>query len=68
MSSRASALELAREVLRGLDCWVVGGAVRDELLGGPPSTDLDLVIAGEVAPAARSAGPRGRREGLLALG
>jgi tRNA nucleotidyltransferase/poly(A) polymerase len=54
MSSRASALELAREVLRGLDCWVVGGAVRDELLGGPPSTDLDLVIAGEVAPAARS--------------
>jgi len=53
MSSRASARELAREALRGLDCWVVGGAVRDELLGSAPSTDLDLVIAGEVAPAAR---------------
>jgi tRNA nucleotidyltransferase/poly(A) polymerase len=54
MSSRASALELAREALRGLQCWVVGGTVRDELLGGAPSTDLDLVIAGEVAPAARA--------------
>jgi poly(A) polymerase len=50
----ASALELARETLRGSRCWVVGGAVRDQLLGAPPSTDLDLVIAGEVAPAARA--------------
>ena len=54
MSERASALELAREVLRGSACWVVGGAVRDELLGAAPSTDLDLVLAGEVAPAARA--------------
>ena len=54
MTERASALELAREALRGSRCWVVGGAVRDELLGAPPSTDLDLVIAGEVAPAARA--------------
>jgi putative nucleotidyltransferase with HDIG domain len=54
MSSRASALELARDALRGLDCWVVGGTVRDELLGCAPSMDLDLVIAGEVAPAART--------------
>ncbi len=54
MSERASALELAREALRDTPCWVVGGAVRDELLGGAPSTDLDLVIAGEVAPAARA--------------
>jgi putative nucleotidyltransferase with HDIG domain len=53
MTQRASALELAREALRGSRCWVVGGAVRDELLGAPPSTDLDLVIAGEVATAAR---------------
>ncbi len=54
MSERASALELAREVLRGQECWVVGGAVRDEMLGDGPSVDLDLVIAGEVAPAARA--------------
>jgi poly(A) polymerase len=54
MNTRPSALELAREVLRESACWVVGGAVRDELLGGEPSTDLDLVIAGEVAPAAHA--------------
>jgi poly(A) polymerase len=54
MSERGSALELSREVLRGSRCWVVGGAVRDELLGAAPSTDLDLVIAGEVAPVARA--------------
>ncbi|HXR28339.1 MAG TPA: hypothetical protein VN772_02090, partial [Solirubrobacteraceae bacterium] len=50
----ASALETARAALRGSRCWVVGGAVRDELLGAPAATDLDLVLAGEVAPAARA--------------
>ena len=54
MSERASALQLAREVLRGQRCWVVGGAVRDELLGAGPSIDLDLVVDGEVAAAARA--------------
>ena len=54
MTERASALELARVTLRGSRCWVGGGAVRDGLLGAAPSTDLDLVIAGEVAPAARA--------------
>jgi tRNA nucleotidyltransferase/poly(A) polymerase len=34
--------ELAEEILRGEDAWVVGGAVRDELLGRPV---LDLDIA-----------------------
>ena len=34
--------ELAREVLAGEEAWVVGGAVRDELLGRPV---LDLDIA-----------------------
>ncbi len=28
-------LELARQVLRGQDAWLVGGAIRDELLGRP---------------------------------
>jgi tRNA nucleotidyltransferase/poly(A) polymerase len=36
--------ELAEEILRGEDAWVVGGAVRDELLGRPV---LDLDIACE---------------------
>jgi poly(A) polymerase len=54
MSARSSALELARQALGETRCWVVGGAVRDELMGLDPSTDLDLVIAGEVAPVARA--------------
>jgi hypothetical protein len=33
--------ELAREVLSGEEAWVVGGAVRDELLGRPV-VDLDI--------------------------
>jgi tRNA nucleotidyltransferase/poly(A) polymerase len=33
--------ELAREVLAGQEAWVVGGAVRDELLGRPV-VDLDV--------------------------
>jgi hypothetical protein len=35
-------LELAREVLAGEEAWIVGGAVRDELLGRPV---LDLDVA-----------------------
>src|SRR5438093_9637162 len=33
--------ELAREVLAGEEAWIVGGAVRDELLGRP-LLDLDI--------------------------
>ena len=36
-------LELAREVLQGEDAWVVGGAVRDELLGRE-LVDLDIAV------------------------
>ena len=35
------ALQLAQEVLSGEEAWVVGGAVRDELLGRPV-VDLDI--------------------------
>jgi tRNA nucleotidyltransferase/poly(A) polymerase len=34
-------LETAREILEGEEAWVVGGAVRDELLGRP-MVDLDI--------------------------
>jgi len=47
-------LELAREVLGGERCWIVGGAVRDELRGAPPSADLDLVTGADVGRAARA--------------
>jgi tRNA nucleotidyltransferase/poly(A) polymerase len=36
--------ELAQEVLDGKDAWIVGGAVRDELLGRPV-VDLDVACA-----------------------
>jgi hypothetical protein len=36
-------LELAREVLAGQEAWVVGGAVRDELLGRE-LVDLDIAV------------------------
>ncbi|TML55213.1 MAG: hypothetical protein E6G15_03990, partial [Actinobacteria bacterium] len=39
----SSMLELAREVLQGEDAWVVGGAVRDELLGRE-LVDLDIAV------------------------
>ena len=42
-----------REVLGGQPAWVVGGTVRDELLGRPLQ-DVDLAVAGEVEPAARA--------------
>jgi hypothetical protein len=51
--------ELAQEVLAGQDAWVVGGAVRDELLGRP-LVDLDIACrdprAAAVAYARRAGG------------
>lgn len=37
-------LDLAREVLDGVEAWVVGGAVRDEVLGRP-LVDLDIACS-----------------------
>jgi poly(A) polymerase len=50
----ANPLALAREALRGSRCWVVGGAVRDELMGIAAGSDLDLVVYGDAGPAART--------------
>jgi hypothetical protein len=47
-------LELAREVLAGEEAWVVGGAVRDELLGRP-LVDLDIACRDPDAAARRYA-------------
>src|SRR5439155_15867232 len=38
---RCAMLELARELLAGEEAWLVGGAVRDELLGRPV-VDVDV--------------------------
>jgi putative nucleotidyltransferase with HDIG domain len=42
-----------REALGDRPAWIVGGTVRDELLGRP-LTDFDLAVSGEVEPAARA--------------
>jgi hypothetical protein len=49
-------LERAREVLDGEEAWVVGGAVRDELLGRPV-IDLDIACREPEAAARRFGGP-----------
>lgn len=48
----SAALEVAREALRGAPAWVVGGAVRDRLLGRPV-LDLDVAVAGDPRTLAR---------------
>jgi poly(A) polymerase len=40
------------EALRGEQAWLVGGSLRDELLGRPV-TDVDIAVAGDPEPAAR---------------
>jgi poly(A) polymerase len=58
----AGALEIVRSALEGRRAWLVGGAVRDRLLGRP-GADLDVVLDGDpgegaraIAQAAKSAG------------
>jgi tRNA nucleotidyltransferase/poly(A) polymerase len=48
----SEALDITREALRDERAWLVGGAVRDRLLGREVQ-DLDIVIAGDVRAAAR---------------
>jgi poly(A) polymerase len=52
MADEQDPLQLARRTLAGADAWLVGGSVRDRLLGRP-TTDLDLALDGDVARAAR---------------
>ncbi|HKG37953.1 MAG TPA: HDIG domain-containing protein [Conexibacter sp.] len=49
----ADALAVAREALADTPAWLVGGAVRDRLLGRS-TADLDLAVAGDVEAAARA--------------
>src|SRR5262249_28537123 len=51
--------ELARELLAGEEAWVVGGAVRDELLGRK-LVDLDIAVR---EPQAGARGSGNRSEG-----
>jgi putative nucleotidyltransferase with HDIG domain len=48
-----SPLEAAREALAGREAWLVGGAVRDHLLGRE-TDDLDITLDGDPRQAART--------------
>jgi poly(A) polymerase len=48
----SQALQAAREALAGDEAWLVGGAVRDKLLGRD-TDDVDLAIPGDPKPYAR---------------
>jgi poly(A) polymerase len=46
-------LEAAREALAGREAWLVGGAVRDRLLGRP-TDDVDITLDGDPRAAAKA--------------
>ena len=58
------ALQTIREAVRGTpyeaDLYLVGGAVRDDLLGLPPQADVDLVTTGPVEPLVALLAPASR--------
>ncbi|MCW3064983.1 MAG: polynucleotide adenylyltransferase/metal dependent phosphohydrolase, partial [Solirubrobacterales bacterium] len=55
----SEALQAARGALGEEPAWVVGGAIRDRLLGRE-TDDVDLVVEGDVARAARRVGGAAR--------
>jgi poly(A) polymerase len=59
-------LEVARAALVGQTAWLVGGAVRDRVLGRP-LTDLDLVVDGDPEQAARAIASEASRAACFAL-
>jgi putative nucleotidyltransferase with HDIG domain len=59
-------LTIAREALAGQSAWLVGGAVRDRLLGRS-LTDFDLVIDGDPEQAARTLARVARHAACFAL-
>jgi putative nucleotidyltransferase with HDIG domain len=58
--------DVARTALAGTRAWLVGGAVRDRLLGRQ-SADVDVVVDGDPAQAARALARAGRRAACFAL-
>ncbi len=65
-------LELSRAALAGRQAWLVGGAVRDRLLGvcataEPGVADLDIVLDGEPREAARAIARATRGASAFAL-
>jgi putative nucleotidyltransferase with HDIG domain len=59
-------VEAARTALAGTRAWIVGGTVRDRLLGRPIA-DVDVVVDGDPARAARAVAHASRRAACFAL-
>jgi poly(A) polymerase len=62
----STGLEVARDALAGSQAWLVGGAVRDRLLG-ERSIDVDVVVDGDPAAAAHAIARAARRAACFAL-
>jgi poly(A) polymerase len=60
------ALEAVRRALAGRRAWLVGGAVRDRVLGRA-TPDIDVVVDGDPAPAARAVARSSRGATSFAL-
>ncbi len=58
----AAALEIVRSALGDRPAWLVGGAVRDRVLGRP-LVDLDVVVDGDPGEAARAIAHAAKRVG-----
>jgi putative nucleotidyltransferase with HDIG domain len=59
VSDARGALAALTTILAGTEAWIVGGAVRDRLLGRP-TADYDVAIGGDPEPAARALARRAR--------
>jgi poly(A) polymerase len=62
----STGLDVAREALAGTRTWLVGGAVRDRLLGRQ-TADVDVVVDGDSAAAARAVARTARGAAWFAL-
>jgi poly(A) polymerase len=62
----SAGLDVARTALAGTRSWLVGGAVRDRLIGRR-TADVDVVVAGDPAQAARAVARAARDAACFAL-
>jgi poly(A) polymerase len=62
----STGVDVAREALAGTRAWLVGGAVRDRLLGRP-TADVDIVVDGDPGEAARAVARASRGAARFAL-
>jgi poly(A) polymerase len=62
----ADPLQAVRTALAGQSAWLVGGAIRDRMLDRP-TADLDVVVEGDPAQAARAIARAARRAACFAL-